>query len=99
MDKRQIKKEKEVALQFPYECMSPVRMAFDAGNDFRLIWQPLTELLRSPCHFPTHSKSFFYKATSQQERNASPLHDFRLTLALGGRNHTNRLLPGLTIGF
>ncbi len=41
------------------------------------------------------------KATSQEEPNTSypTCHIFRLTFAVGGRNHTNRLQQRLGIGF
>jgi hypothetical protein len=63
------------------------------------------ELLKSHFHPQRSYKSNAYiglgfnKATSQKEWNASPLHDFRLTLALGGHNHTNWLLINLRLVF
>jgi hypothetical protein len=79
-------------------------VAFDARKWF-VVPGNFIELLKSHFHPQRSYKSNAYtvlgfnKATSQKEWNASPLHDFRLTLALGGHNHTNWLLINLRLVF
>jgi hypothetical protein len=106
MDKRQSKGKREVVLYVSYECIPPNSQGVRCGDDF--LSYLATTISRSGRLFipnvRTKSKKLtatygFIKATSQEERNASPITPSDWHSYWWRRNHTNGLQNRLGIGF